>query len=583
MGKIIKILPFVGVITLNVLAEAGRFKIEMLKPFVLIIGVILLLNLITAIYFKVKDYFTYGLSGVFLLGSISVFVIPTVGQFYLENIIVGLYLGLFSAAFFPTLFKQKPFTYYISKKNYPDVISNSDQFFKINNIMSYIWAGLFVIAMFLTTLEYSNDSGLQVIISTLIPIAVLLIIGILANIILPKKLMQIVSGERIVFASIKEASQAMPYGLNKELAKGIDTIVQFELTGNEPGTAHLIIKNQECKFIEGPHSNPATIIKADSKVWLDVTNNKISGDKAFINKMFEVEGDASIMLVFADLFAPKNEVNIAKYEPREMNYNYKTFALNKIKKIVVFDGGPRDSKFSKTKFMVDNFIKGSKKAGAEVEYFKLKDYKIHHCSGCYTCWTKTPGECVFKDDMTVFLKKYREADLVVFASPLYIFNVTGILKDFMDRLLPVLKPYMLLDEKGYVKHPDRFPEAGEQGFVVFSAAGFPDVEHNFDGLEGMFRMWDSHNENMYLMGEFFMTASEVIVQPVFKQRKENIEEACQKAGEQVVNKGKIDKKYMQLVSYPGTTKARFQTQADLFWETLDGKARYLKEVPTFDV
>ena len=104
--------------------------------------------------------------------------------------------------------------------------------------MSYLWAGLFVIAMFLTTLEYSNDSGLQVIISTLIPIAVLLIIGIPANIILPKKLMQIVSAERIVFASIKEASQAMPYGLNKELAKGIDTIVQFELTRNEPGTAH---------------------------------------------------------------------------------------------------------------------------------------------------------------------------------------------------------------------------------------------------------------------------------------------------------------------------------------------------------
>jgi len=583
MRKIIKIVPFAGVITLNILAEAGRFKIDMLKPFVLIIGAILLLNLIAAIYLKVKDYFTYGISAVALLGSASVFVIPSAGQFYLENIIVGLYLGLFSAAFFPPLFKIKPFTYYISEKDYPDVISNSEQFLKINNIMSCIWSVLFAIAMFLTALEYSNDSGLQIIISTLIPIAVLLVIGIPANKILPQKLMQIVPAPRIIFSSIKEAFQAMPYGLNKKLAKGIDTIVQFKLTGDEPGIAHLIIKNQECKFIEKPHPNPATIIKADSKIWLDITNSKLSGDKAHINKMFEVVGDASIMLVFGDLFAPINEVDVAKYKPREMNYNYKTFAPDKIKRIVVFDGGPRNSKFSKTKFMVDNFIEGSKKAGAEVEYFKLKDYKINHCTGCYTCWTKTPGKCIYKDDMTVFLKKYREADLVVFASPLYIFNVTGILKTFMDRLLPILKPYMLLDEKGYIKHPDRFPEAGEQGFVVFSAAGFPDVDHNFDGLEGMFRMWDSHNENMHLMGEFFMTASEIVVQPVFKQRKDSIKEACQKAGEQVVKEGKIDKEHMQIVSFPGVTRAKFQTQADYFWETLDDKAQYLKEVPKFDV
>jgi len=69
------------------------------------------------------------------------------------------------------------------------------------------------------------------------------------------------------------------------------------------------------------------------------------------------------------------------------------------------------------------------------------------------------------------------ADLVIFASPLYIFNVTGIMKTFMDRLLPILKPYMLIDKKdGHISHPDRYPELGEQGFVVFSAAGFPDVD-----------------------------------------------------------------------------------------------------------
>ncbi len=95
----------------------------------------------------------------------------------------------------------------------------------------------------------------------------------------------------------------------------------------------------------------------------------------------------------------------------------------------------------------------------------------------------------------------------------------------------------------------------------------------------MYRMWDSHNENTHLMGEFFMTAAEIIVQPVYSQRNHNIKIACQKAGEQVVKEGRINKEYMQLVSFPGVSSTKFQKQADSFWETLDGKKRYLTEVP----
>ncbi len=579
MKKLVTIIPFVAVISLNIFAEAGRFKIEMLEPVVLVVALVLLLNLTATVYSKTVDYFIWGISGLALLGALSVFVSPVIGQLYLENVIIGLYLGLFMAAFLPQFFKFKPFSYYISKKDYPEVIAKSNQFFKINCIISFIWAALFLISIFLYSLNYSDNSGLQIVFSNLVPIFLLFSIGIPVNIFLPDLLTQIVDGERIIFSSIEETRLAMPYGLNKKLAKGIDTIIQFELTGAEPGINHLVIKNQQCWFVDGPHPDPATIIKSDSTLWLDISNNKISGEKASLNNMYEVEGDASILLVFSDLFAPKSEVDIAKYKPREIKYNYKTFASGAINKIMVFDGGPRTSKFSKTKFMVDNFLDGARKAGAEVEYFKLKDHNIRHCSGCYTCWTKTPGECVYNDDMTLLRKKYLEADLVVFASPLYIFNVTGILKDFMDRLLPILKPYMLIDDKGHSKHPARYPETGVKGFVVFSAAGFPDVDHNFDGLKSMFRLWGSHSDDYHLMGEFFMPASEMIAQPVYAKRKDRIERACQKAGEQVVQEGKIAKEFMQLVSFPGVTNTKFQMQADTFWETLDGKGSYLKDTP----
>jgi multimeric flavodoxin WrbA/putative sterol carrier protein len=395
--------------------------------------------------------------------------------------------------------------------------------------------------------------------------------------------MQIIGGKQIKFNSIKDLFTAMPFGLNKRKAKGVNTVIQFFLTGKEPAIGHLIISNQKCTYNEGEHPSPKTTIYCDSQLWLAIANNKVSGDKALINNEYQIEGDATIMLQFADMFAPPTK-STKKEKIKPVTYDYKKFEPKKIKNIVVFDGGYRSNKNSKTSFMVNHFIDGAKEVGANVEYFKLKDYNIKECTGCYTCWTKSPGKCIFDnkkvgDDMAMLRQKYREADLVVFASPLYIFNVSGILKTFMDRLLPVLQPYMLLNDNGNIMHPDRFPGKGEQGFIIFSAAGFPDVAHNFDGLTGMFRAWNTHNENTHLMGEFYMPASEMIVQPVYEARKELIKDLCIEAGKQIVTKGFIDKQIMNKIQDPLVSKETFQQQADAFWESLDGKKSYLANVP----
>ena len=231
--------------------------------------------------------------------------------------------------------------------------------------------------------------------------------------------------------------------------------------------------------------------------------------------------------------------------------------------------------------MVKHFCKGAKSAGAEIEYIKLKDMKINSCTGCYTCWTKTPGECIFQDDMTSLRLKFRKADLIIFASPLYIFNVTGIMKNFLDRILPNIKPYLLIEE-GETRHTHRYPEDKQQGFVVFSAAGFPEVEHNFDGLKGMFRCLHSHFEKSFLMGEFYMPGAEPIAQPVYAERRRRVEQVCSNAGEQVVKEGKINIEFMQVVSDIEISQKTFQEQTDYFWESLDGKTSYLKGSPKLE-
>jgi putative NADPH-quinone reductase/putative sterol carrier protein len=582
MKVLLKYLPFAGIIAINSLAVAGGYRLEGLKPYVLIISSIVLLNLIIATMLKVKSYFSYGVSGIVITGAFFVFFVPSLGRIYLENAIAGLYLGLFLVAVLPPLFKLDPFTYEFSKKNYPEVITKTDQFRKINIIINYIWAALFGISSILSVIKYSDDGGLQVIISSIVPIVMQLAVGIPVNMKLPSVLMQAIQGEPLHFKSVKELFEAMPHGLNKKLAKGIDTIIQFHLTGEEPTEGYLTIKDLQCAYTEGIHPNPKTTITSDSKLWIAISNNEVSGDQAFINKEYTADGDMTILLKLSDLFAPSDETKEeAKEEPREIQFAYKAFEPGRINMIVVFDGGPRNTKFSKTTFMVNHFCRGAKSAGADIEYVKLKDMKINPCTGCYTCWTKTPGACIFQDDMTDLRLKFRKADLVIFASPLYIFNVTGIMKNFLDRLLPNIKPYMLIENKE-TKHPHRYPEDKQQGFVVFSAAGFPEVEHNFDGLKAMFRCLHSHSEKTSLMGEFYMPGAELISQPVYAERRERIEQACSNAGEQVVKEGKVNTAFMRSVADAEITQKKFQEQADTFWESLDGKSSYLKSAPKLE-
>jgi len=101
-------------------------------------------------------------------------------------------------------------------------------------------------------------------------------------------------------------------------------------------------------------------------------------------------------------------------------------------KITAFNGSPKGDR-GNTHVMVSALLAGASEAGASVENVLLAKEKIGHCIGCFTCWTKTPGKCVLKDDMESLLKLYMASEIVIMASPLYVDHVTGIMKDFMDR------------------------------------------------------------------------------------------------------------------------------------------------------
>jgi len=152
-------------------------------------------------------------------------------------------------------------------------------------------------------------------------------------------------------------------------------------------------------------------------------------------------------------------------------------------KITAFNGSPRAEK-GNTQVMVEEFLNGAKEAGAEVENVFLARKNIKHCIGCFSCWTETPGACAVKDDMEELLPKYLESDIAVFATPIYTDNVTGIMKDFMDRLIPLGDPHFEADEHGEIRHAGGSKRSPD--IVVIANCGFPEQSH-FQVISLLFR------------------------------------------------------------------------------------------------
>ncbi len=113
-------------------------------------------------------------------------------------------------------------------------------------------------------------------------------------------------------------------------------------------------------------------------------------------------------------------------------------------KVIALDSSPRGRGISKTRLLLDALLKGMRESGADVEDIRLREKKVRLCLGCFTCWSKTPGVCVHKDDMTNDLfPKWLEADIAVYATPLYHYTVNAAMKAFIKRTLPVVEPFMV--------------------------------------------------------------------------------------------------------------------------------------------
>lgn len=103
------------------------------------------------------------------------------------------------------------------------------------------------------------------------------------------------------------------------------------------------------------------------------------------------------------------------------------------KRVVIISSSPRKGGNSDT--MADEFLKGTVEAGNTAVKINIRDMELKFCIGCLSC--QRTGKCVLSDGMNELYDTVQHADILVFATPVYYYGMTGQLKTFLDRLNPL--------------------------------------------------------------------------------------------------------------------------------------------------
>lgn len=194
-------------------------------------------------------------------------------------------------------------------------------------------------------------------------------------------------------------------------------------------------------------------------------------------------------------------------------------------KIVVINGS-HTGKNGNTNILVNAFLRGAKATGAETENILLAEKRIEHCIACKSCWFKTPGSCVIKDDMADIVDRVKTADIRVLATPLYFDNISSMMKVFVDRLMVLGSPYWTQDASGECRH---LTTQKQPKLMMIANCGYPE-RSQFQVISHWFQR-HARNLGTEIVGEIYASEGALLssqvpdLQPIITKYLEAVEKA----------------------------------------------------------
>ncbi|MFH1729329.1 MAG: flavodoxin family protein [Pseudomonadota bacterium] len=235
----------------------------------------------------------------------------------------------------------------------------------------------------------------------------------------------------------------------------------------------------------------------------------------------------------------------------------------KNKKVFIVNGSHKGRK-GNTHVLVEAFIKGIKKANAQFEYIVLNELKIESCKACFYCWRKTKGLCCINDDMKTLIEKFIASDFVVLASPLYIDNVSALMKNFMDRLVPILDPRFELDENNESLHKKRYSKYPD--LIAISNCGYPEQSH-FQAISLLFKRM-TRNMHCKLIAEIYKEQGSLLKvdRPLHNPNVDSYLSAVEEAAHEIMKHIFISSETKKKLSISLSAKEDYLKEANEFWE-----------------
>lgn len=151
------------------------------------------------------------------------------------------------------------------------------------------------------------------------------------------------------------------------------------------------------------------------------------------------------------------------------------------KKVLIISTSLRNN--SNSDSLANAFMEGAKEVGNDVEKIELKDKTISFCKGCLAC--QKSGKCVIKDDAIEITEKMKQAEVIVWATPIYYYEMSGQMKTMIDRANSLYSADYAFRE------------------VYFLSTAAEDEEHVYARAQSGVQGWIDCFENVVLKGNVF--------------------------------------------------------------------------------
>ena len=102
--------------------------------------------------------------------------------------------------------------------------------------------------------------------------------------------------------TVKEVFEEMPSRFRADKAAGVNATIQYDITGDQGGTWHAVIKDGTCSVAPGASSSSNLTITMSSQDWLDMTAGKLTGQMAFMSGKLKLKGDMGLAMKIGSMF-----------------------------------------------------------------------------------------------------------------------------------------------------------------------------------------------------------------------------------------------------------------------------------------